>query len=164
MPLPTAQLSLPRPQARPQHGPVNAGPTLNASPGSQVACTPVPFLVSARQPCGLMGSCCGVWQSLRLQLSTTLINEEMRLKTKLHTFAFFVVGGFIWGSALCNGLQPCHGPGIQRGLCSPHIALCPGQHWHAAAACAAAATLPVTGLAAPISAPHALTALCNVPL
>ena len=34
--VPAAQLPLPRPQARPQHGPVNAGPTLHPLPGSQV--------------------------------------------------------------------------------------------------------------------------------
>ena len=50
VPLPTAQLSLPRPQARPQHGPVNAGPTLNAPPGSQVATISMSLLVPNQQP------------------------------------------------------------------------------------------------------------------
>lgn len=36
VPMPGRQLPLPRPQSRPQHGPVNAGPTLHPPSGSQV--------------------------------------------------------------------------------------------------------------------------------
>ena len=36
VPMPARQLPLPRPQSRPQHGPVNAGPTLHPARGSQV--------------------------------------------------------------------------------------------------------------------------------
>ena len=36
VPMPARQLPLPRPQSRPQHGPVNAGPTLHPPRGVQV--------------------------------------------------------------------------------------------------------------------------------
>lgn len=58
VPMPAAQLPLPRPQSRTQHGPVNAGPTLNPPSGSRVLCLPqlgsVQYLllqVLSGQPC-----------------------------------------------------------------------------------------------------------------
>ena len=43
VPMPARQLPLPRPQSRPQHGPVNAGPTLHPARGSQVWDTSPPL-------------------------------------------------------------------------------------------------------------------------
>ena len=43
VPMPARQLPLPRPQSRPQHGPVNAGPTLHPARGSQVCDTSPPL-------------------------------------------------------------------------------------------------------------------------